>query len=80
MDSPIRSRWPRTIIPKSPGAATAATGFLRKPVPVYEGYTLELTKEIKAANPGTVVAFVGGLAMIGAMKNALKSADLVSPG
>jgi 2,4-dienoyl-CoA reductase-like NADH-dependent reductase (Old Yellow Enzyme family) len=81
MDGTIRSHWSKAILPKLPtGAGQALTEFLKKRIPVTEGYTLEFAKEIKAANPGTVVASVGGFTTVAAMNQALKSVDLVSLG
>jgi 2,4-dienoyl-CoA reductase-like NADH-dependent reductase (Old Yellow Enzyme family) len=81
MDATIRSRWSRAIIPKlPPGAAAAVSSFAERRVPLTEGYTLEFAKVVKAANPGTIVASVGGFKSVDAMKEALKSVDLVSLG
>jgi 2,4-dienoyl-CoA reductase-like NADH-dependent reductase (Old Yellow Enzyme family) len=80
-DSTIRSHWNRAVGAKLPGrAAETLEGFLKRKVPVVEGYTMEFAKEIKRANPGTAVASVGGFSTIGAMTEALKHVDLVSLG
>jgi 2,4-dienoyl-CoA reductase-like NADH-dependent reductase (Old Yellow Enzyme family) len=79
--STIRSHWSSRLIPKLPkGAADFLSDLLKNPIPLKEGYTLEYAKEIKAANPKTVVASVGGYKTVQAMTEALKHVDLVSLG
>jgi 2,4-dienoyl-CoA reductase-like NADH-dependent reductase (Old Yellow Enzyme family) len=75
-----RSYWNPALLPKLPKQAAALLQTAIKAPKLTEGYTLEYAKEIKAANPNTVIASVGGFRTVKAMTEALKSVDLVSLG
>jgi 2,4-dienoyl-CoA reductase-like NADH-dependent reductase (Old Yellow Enzyme family) len=75
-----RSFWNPGLLPKLPTEAAAfLRSVLKKPKPT-EGYNLEFAKEIKIANPNTIVASVGGFKTLKAMHDALKHVDIVSLG